>query len=476
MRLNTLITGYEAVPFYKKGGLGDVLGSLPKALHSLGIDIRLVMPYYTVTKKQFKAKRIGEFVSAFEKGTEVVTIYETVYPGTKISVYFLENSAHLNLINDRIKKIEQFGFFSLAVVEFVEWMKYHNLWQPDIIHCNDWHTSLIPLILSSKGSQVKTVFTIHNLLYQGRGSMRLLDLLHIAPEQTREIKPGKIATEVNLLGEGVIHATTVTTVSSSYAREITATDGKDTICRFLESRRKEGSGKDMRVHGILNGVDYSIWNPKSDQLLIKQYDANSWEKGKSENKLHLLKRLSLPDRPTFCFIGRLSRQKGLDTLLEAMHRLMQDDINLVILGKGNPSIQRSIQKVAKKFPKHVRAQMYYNEEFAHKLYAGSDFILIPSHYEPCGLIQMLAMKYGTLPIASKTGGLKDSIREGKNGFLFLKDSPLALSEKVHQVVKLYTQKTIYKKVVVEAMSADFSWDKSAKEYKKLYESILKSPS
>lgn len=472
MSLNVLITGYEAVPFYKKGGLGDVLGSLPKALHQLAIDIRLVMPYYTVTKKHFKAEKIGEFVSVYETGDQAVHIYQTVYPGTKIPVYFLENRAHLNLINNRIKKIEQFGFFALVVVEFMEWLKYHNEWQPDIVHCNDWHTSLIPLILSSKGNPTKTVLTIHNLLYQGRGSMRLLDLLHIKPQQTKEIKPGKIATEINLLGEGIMHTTSVTTVSPSYASEITATDGKNTICRFLDRRKEDSVGKDMKVHGILNGVDYSIWNPQSDPFIVKQYGETSWETGKSENKQYLLKRLSLPERPIICFIGRLSAQKGLDILLKTMHRLTQNDISLVILGVGNPSIQRSVEEAAKRFPNNVRAQMYYNEDFAHKLYAGSDFIVIPSHYEPCGLIQMVAMKYGTLPIASETGGLKDSIRNGENGFLFLRDSPIALAEKVSQVMNVYKNKAHFRKIVLDAMRADFSWDKSAKEYKKLYEELI----
>lgn len=473
-KLKVLITGYEAAPFYKKGGLGDVMESLPKALVKIDIDIRGVIPYYNSIKVKYHLKKEGEFSISFGSETERVGIYSGCLPNTKIPFYFLENRKHLFSSNSggKNKRIDQFAFFSLAVAHFIGFLTKHHKWTPDIVHCNDWHTALIPLILKQRiGLRIPTLLTIHNLLYQGVGSLKVLDLLSMKDEETKELKRGKPATEMNVLGEGIIHADRVSTVSPSYAKEIMADYDKNPISPFLKKRKEEHHKTDGEIIGILNGIDYDIWNPVKDELIFHEYDIRNWETRKKDNKDDLLERLNLEDRPTFCFIGRMARQKGLDILIGIADRLKTLGINLIILGSGSLQIQKSVLEVAGKYPEWVRAEIEYNEELAHKLYAGSDFILVPSRYEPCGLIQMIAMRYGTLPIASSTGGLKDSILNGKNGFLFKKSSRRALAKKTKQALSLYEEDR-YRKMVENTMKRDFSWDKSAKLYKKLYREMI----
>ncbi|MEK7115171.1 MAG: glycogen/starch synthase, partial [Patescibacteria group bacterium] len=358
------------------------------------------------------------------------------------------------------KRIDQFAFFNLAVAHFIQWVAKHHKWSPGLVHCNDWHTSLIPLILKQKiKSLIPTLLTIHNLNYQGRGSLKVLDLLDMKDEETKELKRGKPATEINVLGEGIIHSTRVSTVSRSYAKEIMGDYDQNPIYPFLKKRKEEYSKKDGEIIGILNGIDYDIWNPKTDESLFHKYDIDTWEIGKRDNKKDLLKELGLTERPTFCFIGRLAKQKGLDILIKAIDSLESLNINMIILGEGNLVIQENVLKLAQKHPSWIRTEPIYSEELAHKLYAGSDFIIIPSRYEPCGLIQMIAMHYGTLPIASKTGGLKDSIANGKNGFLFEKGKSIRLKKAIKRALSIKKDETRYRKMVKLAMKKDFSWDK-----------------
>ena len=382
--LKVLITGYEVAPFYKRGGLGDVLGSLPKALREINVDARVIIPYYQDIEKKYKFPKIGEYSIVFGSDIEHIGVYEGPH------IYFLGSRKYLASINTRgrNKKIDQFAFFDLAVVEFSHFILEKKKWYPRLIHCNDWHTGFIPLMIENR---IPTLLTIHNLNYQGWGSSKVLDLLHVKDEKVKELKRGIPVTEINVLGEGILHATRVSTVSPSYAREITSGYEGDPIHLYLKRREKEG--KDHGVMGIVNGIDIDVWNPK--------YDITSWEKSKKKNKKLLLKSMGLADRPTFCFIGRMAGQKGLDILVKAIDKILQDKnaANFILLGSGIPAIEKMVNKTANKYKDCVRVDFSYNEKFAHKLYAGSDFIIIPSRYEPCGLIQMIAMRYGTLPIA-----------------------------------------------------------------------------
>lgn len=474
-QLKVLITGYEGAPFYKKGGLGDVMESLPKGLTKIGIDMRVVIPYYNVIKEEYNLDREGEFTVEFDSVEEHVGIHSAFLPNTNVRIYFLGNIRYLSSSNSngKDKRIEQFAFFSLAVARFVRYLSEHHKWTANIVHCNDWHTALIPLILERKmKSSVATLLTIHNLLYQGVGSFRILELLNMEDDEAIELKKGKPATEMNVLGEGIIHATRVSTVSESYAKEIANDYDKSLIGPFLRKREEESNKEDGEIVGILNGIDYDVWNPQTDELAFHKYSIDNWETGKGDNKKDLLERLDLSERPTFCFVGRLAAQKGLDILIKVIDHLESLHINMIILGAGNLIIQENVLKLAQKHPSWVRAEPIYSEEFAHKLYASSDFIIIPSRYEPCGLIQMIAMKYGTIPIASKTGGLQDSILNGKDGFLFKKNSTRALSKTISKAVCIYKEKKRHLKMVGRAMKKDFSWDKSAILYKKLYEEML----
>lgn len=475
-QLKVLITGYEGAPFYKKGGLGDVMESLPKALSQIGIDIRIVLPYYNVIKDKYKLKKEGEFAVEFESTEEQIRVYSTLLPGTDVKVHFLGNNKYLlsSNSNGKDKRIEQFAFFSLAVAHFIHYLTKHHKWTANIVHCNDWHTAIIPLILKQKMKlSIATLLTIHNLLYQGVGSLRILELLNMKEEETKELKKGKPATEMNVLGEGVIHATRVSTVSPTYAKEITQIEqDHNPISPFLVKREQEGLEKERKIIGILNGIDYDVWNPEIDDLTFHKYSVDSWETGKRDNKKDLLEKLGLSERPTFCFVGRLASQKGLDILIKTANRSEHLNINMIILGTGNLIIQKKVLKFAQKHPAWVRAESVYSEELAHKIFAGSDFIIIPSRYEPCGLIQMIAMKYGTIPVASNTGGLHDSIRNGKNGILFKKGKSLRLRKAIEHALIIKKNRERYNKMVGCAMRTDFSWDKSAKLYKKLYESML----
>lgn len=472
--LKILITGYESAPFYKRGGLGDVMESLPKALAGIGIDARVAIPYYDEIRKRYHFEKSGEFMIQFYGKTETVGVYSSVLPDTKVPFYFLQNRGYLSLskAKDKTKRMGQFAFFDLAVVNLAHWLGDRHKWTPSVIHCNDWHTALIPLILTKQKLAIPTLLTIHNLLYQGVGSLKVLDLLDIKNEEAKELKRGVPANEMNVLGEGIVHATRVSTVSPTYAKEIAQTEhDHNPISPFLLKREQKGLGKDRKVVGILNGIDYDVWNPAKDDSIFHKFDVSNWEVGKKDNKEDLLKSLSLEDKPTFCFVGRMANQKGLDILIKAIRRIAHLDANVIILGSGDPRIQASVLEIAKKFP-WVKAELVYNEELAHRIYAGSDFIIIPSRYEPCGLIQMIAMRYGTIPIASNTGGLKDSILNGKDGFLFKKSSVRALVKTINKAAAVYREKNRYVRMVNRAMKKDFSWDKSAVLYKKLYEEML----
>jgi len=473
-QIKVLITGYEGAPFYKKGGLGDVMESLPKALEKIGIEAVTVIPYYDCIKEKYNLKKEDEFSFTFDQEDEHVSVYSTFLPNTKVRSYFLFNGRYLasSNSNGKDKRIEQFAFFSLAVVRFIHYLSEHHKWRPDIIHCNDWHTALIPLILKHELKlKIPTLLTIHNLLYQGVGSFRILDLLNIKEEETKELKKGKPATEMNVLGEGIVHATRVSTVSVSYAKEITNDHNNSLIGPFLKKREEEHPEFGGEIIGILNGIDYDVWNPAKDDIIFHKFDVDTWEVGKKNNKEDLLRTLKLENKPTFCFVGRMAAQKGLDTLMKALGQCSSLDINMIILGSGNPKIEASILEITKKLP-WVKTEFIYSEELAHKIYAGSDFIIVPSRYEPCGLIQMIAMKYGTIPIASRTGGLQDSILNGKDGILFQKGKSKRLIRAIKRALNIYKDGNRYRKMVERAMRKDFSWDKSAILYKKLYKKML----
>lgn len=465
-----LLAGFEATPFYKKGGLGDVLGSLPYALSEAGVDARVIIPYYGIVKKHFPQKRIGHMLLLFGGENRLVRIYQGSFPKTNIPIYFLENRKHFTLTTAKIKRIEEYAFFSLAVCYFLQWISQQNKWQADIVHCNDWHTALVPLLLKKKlQSSIPSLLTIHNLLYQGSGSLRVLDLLGVNDTDAFELRRGRPANELNILGEGILHASRVATVSPTYGKEISSDTSRTMIYRYLREREDELK-KTGNVVGILNGIDYRLWDPQIDRLIQRRYSSTALE-GKRVNKTYLLKEYNLPDRPTFAFIGRMVRQKGLDLLSHTLEHIIRFDVNVIILGKGHPAIEHVVSRMHDRFPTHVRSVIAYREDLAHALYAGADFLLMPSHYEPCGLVQMVAMRYGTIPVAAATGGILDTVEDGKTGFLFKSGSRRDLLRAVAKAVRLYNDEKRMS-MIRACMQQDFSWEKSASAYKKVYQELL----
>lgn len=470
-KLHVLITGYEAAPFYKRGGLGDVLGSLPTALKKIGVDVRVVIPYYKVIQHAYIEKKIGDFFVRFDKKNKKVEVYTGTSNNKTIRFYFIKSDSYLSIPSplSKIENIDEFAFFDLAVVELTSFLAKQCNWHVDIIHCNDWHTGLIPLIAKDR---IPTLLTIHNLNYQGRGSTKVLDLLDIKDQDAKALKRGKVVNQINVLGEGIIHATRVSTVSPTYAKEIVnGSYHRDPINSFL-LRREEESSKKKGFIGILNGIDYNMWNPDHDRLLFHRYNATNWQNGKNLNKKILLEKLGLSiDRPTICFIGRMASQKGLDSIIK-VEDFIASEANLILLGSGDKRIENTVLKMSAKYFGSIRVNLVYDEKMAHVLYSSCDFIIIPSHYEPCGLIQMIAMRYGTIPIASATGGLKDSIINGTDGFLFKSYSKSSLKNTLMKAFSIYKNQSVYKKMVDLAMKKDFSWDRSAKLYKSLYNELI----
>lgn len=478
--MNVLFAVWELDPFFKVGGLGDVARSLPRALKKMGADIRIILPYYSVLRlKRCKRTKIGQFRCSYDGKNEKVEIFQVIHPVSQAIVYLVQNKKYLSIASFP----DTFAFFDKAVVSMIR--ENLLLWKPDIIHCNDVHTGLLPILVRESRLAVKTMLTIHNLSYQGKTSTKVLTKLGIDASKCKVLNWEIASKQINFLMEAIIHADVVTTVSPTYAKEIMT---EEYGCGLEEILR----GREGRIFGILNGIDdewrYMIHRHviKFPYLLSKRHligstDSNklySWEEGKRRNKLYLQKKLGMlvnPDIPMISFIGRFDpRQKGVDIIHKMMRRLTLSKYQIVILGTGDHEWEERFQWLCTFYPKYVSCNFKFDDVLAHQIYASSDFILIPSKFEPCGLIQMIAMLFGTLPIAHKTGGLVDSIENGKNGFLFDKYTSEALEKTLKKALQIWrSDKTNYRKMVEHAMDTDFSWDKSAGEYLELYNKLVK---
>lgn len=456
--MKILFAVWELDPFLKVGGLGEIAASLPRALSNLGIDIRIVIPFYQALKLRRSRKRfIKQFTIRYAERHEKVELFQVTHPVSKISVYLLKNSKYL----DTPVFPDTFAFFDKAIVTMVG--DNHLSWIPEIIHCNDVHTALIPLLLKENKISIKTILTIHNLTHQGRTSLDILDKIGIDKNKCNVTQWEIESKKVNFLLEGITHADIITTVSPTYAKEIMTEEygaGLEEVLR----------GKEGRIFGVLNGID-----DQSAPYLLSQ--KNSWKTGKKLNKLYLQKKLGLridESIPLLAFIGRFApKQKGIDILHKMLRTIDLRGYEFVILGKGDLEWEERFLWLDTFYPKNVACLFEFNDLLAHQIYAASDFILVPSKFEPCGLIQMIAMSFGTLPIGHRTGGLIDSINNGHNGFLFKNYTARALREAVEKAVHIWRyEKKKYKEMVENALSTDFSWDKSAKEYLRLYEKLI----
>ena len=475
--MKTLFVAAECAPFFKTGGLGDVAGALPKALKEKGTDVKVVLPYFTKMSDRYKEQLEDLF------SYDVYVGWRKQYCGVKhlkmngIDYYFLDNLYYFNRpeLYGYYDDGERFAFYQQAVIELMEKIDFI----PDVMHLNDYHTSFIPFLLKEKYhwiqkfNQIRTVLTIHNIEFQGQYDREILyDLFGVGCERYDD---GTIRFNdcVNFMKAGILYADRVTTVSPSYAEEIKTAEfgtGLDGILRME-------SGK---LRGILNGIDYDTFDPAKDPAIFSNYDEKHLDK-KTENKVQLQKHLDLPVRPDIPVIGivsRLTYQKGFHLLLEEMEHLMQFDVQLVLIGTGDPTFENQFHYFGEKYPQKASIHIAFDVTLAQKVYAGADMFLMPSAFEPCGLSQMISMRYGTLPIVHEIGGLKDTVQpynpitnEG-TGFGFDIFESFYLMNALKQAIELYhDHQDIWRKIVLEAMSRDFSWNESSQQYLELYKQM-----
>lgn len=474
----------EAVPFAKTGGLADVAGALPGELAELGHEVRLIIPKYkSVVEKGFKLKRIdGDFTVPLGERRVKGDILEAMGNGVKTLLvendeFFLRDELYRDKRTgkDYIDNASRFVFFSRGVLSA---LKIANF-KPDIIHVNDWQTALIPLYLKSIFKEdaffekTSSVFTIHNLGYQGLFWHLDIPLIGVGWEY---FTPEGIEfyNKINFLKAGIVYSDVINTVSERYAEEIQTPDDGFGLDGVLRKRRKD-------LFGIVNGIDYEEWNPETDTFIAKNYSIQDTA-GKAENKRALLNEFYLPenvDVPLIGIISRLAEQKGFDILAEAMDELMSMELTMVILGTGEKKFHTLLTKLGKKHPTKLGIKLAYDNRLAHLIEAGSDIFLMPSRYEPCGLNQMMSMRYGTVPVVRATGGLDDTIVEfdeksGEgNGIKFTDYNAASLISAVKRSLSLFGLKPSWKKMVKNGMKADFSWRASAVKYEKLYMTAIK---
>ncbi len=450
----------EVVPFAKTGGLADVVGALPLALEKIGQEVIVVLPYYKEVSRTF-----GQRVSKISSD-----LYSLVI-GKNIKVYFILQDRLYNRDNlygdkhgDYPDNLERFSYYCQSVLKLLKKVNF----APDIIHCHDWQAALIPVYLKefykadSFYKNTKTVFTIHNLGYQGLFPAEEYSKLGLERKYFNA-EGLEFFGRINLLKAGIAFSDIVTTVSPTYSKEIQTEELGFGLEGVLEKRKDS-------LYGILNGLDYSVWNPGTDNLITSKYSVHNLEE-KSKNKEALQKFCGLPLIPELPLVGivsRLAGQKGFDLLSGNIEAICKMDLQLVILGTGEAKYHHLLEAAAKKHKKTFSLHLKFDDELAHKIYAGSDIFLMPSEYEPCGLGQLIALKYASIPLVHKTGGLADTVNP-QNGFLFDNYTKEALLDSLKAALKAYSDKARWNELMLNATSCDFSWDEAAKKYIHIYE-------
>jgi starch synthase len=481
-QLKILFASSEVTPFAKTGGLADVSGSLPPALASIGHQVAVVTPLYRSTKEGgHELKQHKKNLSVPFKGQQLETKVFHADMGSQIPIYFIQRdeffdrgSLYGTPDGDYFDNPERFIFFSRSILELSGLIGFH----PEIIHCHDWQTSLVPAYVRTiyrndpHLKQNRSVFTIHNLAYQGVFPKETMSVSEL-PLELFSIKGLEYYGKMNFMKGGIEFSDIITTVSERYAKEIQTPENGYGLDGVLRDRSSD-------IFGILNGVDYTSWNPMTDPHIAANYDAKDLS-GKQQCREELIKvfNLQAADKsPIIGMISRLADQKGFDILGEAMEDLLKLDLCLVILGTGDAKYEKQYAALGKKHPGRLGVRLAFDNALAHKIEAGSDMFLMPSKYEPCGLNQMYSLKYGTIPIVRATGGLDDTIKEFNpekdkgNGFKFNAYSSAELIKAVKRARYLYRNKLLWTRLVKNAMKEDFSWEKSAKKYTEVYQKAL----
>lgn len=474
--LKVLFLSAEVAPFAKTGGLADVCGSLPKALAALGHRVRVVMPAYGSIESALRGGQHHLRVHPTTLGVPVrggpvpTGVLETALPGSAVPVYFIAES---RLFGDRPDVYGykddpyRFAFFSRAALDLV--IAAFG-WRPDVVHVHDWHAAPAITWLATAGQRdpryanLPTVYTIHNLMHQGVASWDVLRYLGVEAQKMLEERPN----EVSFMARGIYHATMINTVSPTYAREIMTKDGGFGLDALLRHRHYD-------VHGILNGLDYETWDPSTDQHLAARFGPDTLEK-RQENKRALQARAGLPvrdDVPLVAMVTRLDPQKGLDITGHMMHLLMNGhagEVQCVVLGAGWPQHENMLRHMAAHHGDKMRAFIGYDAGLAPLIYGGSDVFLMPSLFEPCGLGQLIAMRYGSVPVVRATGGLADTVRPGVTGFTFYNYSADDFWRSVCEALYIYrVDRESWLAMQTRGMTEDYSWQTSARAYQQLYE-------
>jgi starch synthase len=468
-KIKVLMTSAEISPFVKVGGLADVVGSLAPAMKKLGVDVRLMMPKYgSIDDKKYKLERIYRNIKVPSATTiQTIDIYLGRLPSTGIPVYFIDNKKYFAKKevywgNDA----ERFSFFCLAVIYALSELEF----KPDIIHAHDFHTALLTNLVKLSNyiysKNAKTLYTIHNLNYQGKTEPKMLKNANLNTKSMESLSKDAKDGDINLMVQGIFNCDLLNTVSSTYAKEITKKEQGGGLHRVIRKNKE-------KLSGILNGLDLEVFNPATDKYIVKKYSVTNLE-DKVKNKIALQKEMNLEvnkDIPLVAMVSRLAWQKGLELIEDKLINNL--DMQVVILGTGEKKYEDYLQKLANKYPNKLAVKIMFSSAMAQRIYAGSDFFLMPSRFEPCGLGQMIAMRYGSLPIVRATGGLKDTV-DKTVGFMFKKFSARAFYLAVKRAVDVYHKEPKkFKKMQITAMKKDFSWNNSAKKYLKLYKNLLK---
>ncbi|MGN1080820.1 MAG: glycogen synthase GlgA [Acutalibacteraceae bacterium] len=471
--MKVLFATSEAYPFAMSGGLADVSGALPKALKRRIVGCRVVMPLYDTVSKELrdKMKFIDSYTVPVSWRRQYCGIFEAKYDG--VTYYLLDNQYYFKRgsLYGHYDDAERFAFFSRAAIELLKRIDF----QPDIIHCNDWQTSLIPVYLTLfyKPSDpfygnIKTLLTIHNIQYQGKyGEEILEDVFGISRSRMDIMGYGSC---VNLLKAGIETADRISTVSPTYAQEILSPEYSHGLDGILNARK-------YKLSGIVNGIDTEVYNPETDGNIFKNYSAETFEE-KSENKSELQREMGLPvraDVPVLAMVTRLVSHKGLDLVKYAIEDVLRRDIQLAVLGSGDFEYESFFRYLKNKYPDKVGLKIGFVPSLARKIYAGSDIFIMPSKSEPCGLSQMIALRYGSVPVVRETGGLKDTVRDSMdgegNGFTFANYSGEDLRFTLHRAVDSYGDREGWNILARRCMECDNSWSRSAGEYIKLYKEM-----
>ncbi len=476
--MKVLYVASEAVPFAKTGGLADVAGSLPQALRIENVDVRVIMPKFGKIDEKYKNHMEHIYDGELNVSWRSKFVGVDKYEHNGVTYYFIDNQEYFDRegFYGYDDDAERFSFFCRAVLNLLPAIDF---W-PDVIHTNDWHAGLVNVFLKlehqgdERYQNIRTLYTIHNLKYQGIFPKDVMD--NVLGLDWKYFNNGDLEfyDAVNFMKGGLIYADYISTVSRTYAQEIQYEYFGEHLDGLLRSRKDD-------LFGIVNGIDYDVYNPMTDKNLFETYDVDSYDR-KMDNKVELQKLLRLPEGrriPMVALVSRLVAAKGMDLIVRMMDEILQhENIQFVMLGTGDKVFEDWFKGLAWRFPTKVSVNIRFSNELAQRIYAASDIFLMPSNYEPCGIGQLIALRYGSIPVVRETGGLKDTVQQynkytGRgNGFVFGNYNAHEMMYALKRALGNYANYEVWQKIVENAMNSDYSWTESAKEYCKLYEKLL----